>query len=98
MPNNISPTNLDFLNAVKKIAATVSVRKCYIAGKIGDLPEAEYKANFEKAKVAVARLGYEPVSPVDLPHQHGRSWSDYMREDLIAMLKCECVYAMHNWR
>lgn len=24
------------------------MRKCYIAGKIGDLPEAEYKAKFEQ--------------------------------------------------
>jgi hypothetical protein len=74
------------------------MKKCYIAGKIGDLPEAEYKANFENAKAEVLQMGYEPVSPVDLPHKHGRTWSDYMREDLTEMLKCEAVYAMRNWR
>ena len=74
------------------------MRKCYIAGKIGDLPEAEYKAKFEKGKADVIAMGYEPVSPVDLPHNHGKSWGEYMREDLIEMLKCDSVYALRDWR
>lgn len=74
------------------------MKKCYIAGKIGDLPEAEYKANFEQGKKEVLELGYEPISPVDLPHNHNRSYSSYMREDLTEMLKCDAVYALRNWR
>jgi hypothetical protein len=74
------------------------MKKCYIAGKIGDLPEAEYKSNFEQAKKEVEAMGFIPVSPVDLPHNHGRSWNDYMREDLTEMLKCEVLYALRNWR
>ena len=74
------------------------MKKCYIAGKIGDLPEAEYKAYFEKAKEEVKAMGYEPISPVDLPHNHNRSYSSYMREDLTEMLKCDAVYALRNWR
>lgn len=77
---------------------TTIKQKCYIAGKIGELPEHEYKANFEQAKREVIEMGYEPVSPVDLPHNHGRTWNDYMREDLIEMLKCTRVYAIRNWR
>lgn len=74
------------------------MKKCYIAGKIGDLPESVYKAEFERAKNEVRELGFEPVSPVDLPHQHNRTWSDYIREDLIEMLKCDSLYAIRNWR
>ena len=74
------------------------MKKCYIAGKIGDLPEEVYKAEFERAKKEVRQLGFEPVSPVDLPHEHNRTWSDYMREDLIEMLKCDSLYAIRNWR
>lgn len=72
--------------------------KCYIAGKIGDLPERQYRHNFEQAKQEVIALGYEPISPVDLPHKHGRTWPEYMREDMIAMLQCNHVYALRNWR
>lgn len=74
------------------------MKKCYIAGKIGDLPEEVYKANFEKAKEEVVAMGMQPVSPVDLTHLHDRSYSSYMREDLTEMLKCDCVYALRNWR
>jgi hypothetical protein len=72
--------------------------KCYIAGKIGDLPESQYKAKFEKAKQEVINMGMDPISPVDLPHQHDGTWSSYMREDLTEMLKCNFVYALHDWR
>lgn len=72
--------------------------KCYIAGKIGKLPEAEYKKNFEEGKAEVIKLGYEPVSPVDLPHLHSRTWNAYMREDIIALMGCEYLYALSNWQ
>lgn len=73
-------------------------KKCYIAGKIGKLPKEEYLANFEKGKQEVEELGYKAISPTDLPHNHGRTWNEYMREDLIAMLQCQAVYALRNWR
>lgn len=72
--------------------------KCYIAGKIADLPESEYKANFEQGKKEVLAMGFEPISPVDLPHNHGRKWTDYMREDLGELIKCHSLYALRNWR
>jgi len=73
------------------------MKKCYIAGKIGDLPVSEFTNNFTAAKKEVEALGMIPVSPVDLPHNHGGTWSEYMREDLIEMLKCDYVYALRNW-
>lgn len=72
-------------------------KRCYIAGKIGSLPAAEYIANFEKGKQEVIALGYEPVSPLDLPHDHDRSWRSYMKEDLTELMKCDALYALHNW-
>lgn len=74
------------------------MKKCYIAGKIGDLPEHIYKENFNRGKSEVRAMGFVPVSPVDLPHRHNRTWCDYMKEDLIAMLECDSVYALRNWR
>lgn len=72
--------------------------KCYIAGKIGDLPKEIYTNLFDEAKKEVTRLGFEPVSPVDLPHDHDKTWSSYMKEDVKAMLDCEVVYCLRNWR
>lgn len=73
------------------------MKKCYIAGKIGNLPEEVYKANFKRAEAEVCALFFEPVNPVELPHNHGKTWLEYMREDLTEMLKCDCVYAQKNW-
>lgn len=77
------------------------MKRIYIAGKIGDLPEVEFKQNFETAKFELTLLGFkddEIISPVDLPHNHKRTWSDYMREDIIALMCCTHVYALRNWR
>jgi hypothetical protein len=76
-------------------------RKIYIAGKIGDLPEKVYKDNFKYAKDELLKNGFEDdetISPVDLPHDHGRTWSDYMKEDIQAIMTCTHLYALKNWR
>lgn len=74
------------------------MKKCYIAGKIGNLPEAEYKLNFENAKREVLEMGFHPVSPVDLPHDHDKTYESYMCEDIVALCGCHAVYVLRNWR
>ena len=73
---------------------------CYIAGAIGALPEEEYTANFKKAKVEVHELGFIPISPLDLPHNHGKTYGEFMKEDIRAMLAEDCgtVYVLKNFR
>ncbi len=73
-------------------------QRCYIAGKIGGLSIEDVKFNFDEAKHIVGQMGFEPVSPIDLPHEHGKTWEEYMREDLRAMLTCNFVYVLNNWR
>jgi hypothetical protein len=74
------------------------MQKCYIAGKVSGLDEKVYRSNFRRAEIAVSVLGYEPVNPVELPHDHDRTWQSYMREAMIEMLKCDLVYAQSNWQ
>jgi len=73
-------------------------KNCYIAGKICGLREEEYTENFHQAKMEVKELGLKPISPLDLSHDHERTWEAYMREDLTEMLKCGTVYACREWR
>lgn len=73
------------------------MKTCYIAGKIGDLPEAVYKAAFEAAEAEVRLMGYEPVNPCKLPHNHSRTWLQYMLEDISALMRCDAIYVMENW-
>lgn len=73
-------------------------KRYYIAGKIGKLPEEEWRRNFLYARNAVAAIGHEPVCPTQSPHEHERTWASYMKEDLAALLTCHGVYAQRNWK
>lgn len=74
------------------------MKKCYIAGFIGNLPVEQFTANFEKAEKEVIEMGMIPISPLKLPHNHDKSWGSYMKEDIKALMDCECVYAQNNIR
>lgn len=73
------------------------MKKCYIAGKIGDLPKEEYLKKFADAEMKVKDLGFTPVNPTTQPHDHDKQWSSYMKEDIMAMLQCDAVFAMPCW-
>lgn len=71
--------------------------KTYIAGKITGLDN--YREHFQKAKEELKAMGItDIVSPIDLPHDHDHEYESYLKEDLIAMLGCQQVYALDNWR
>ena len=71
--------------------------KCYIAGKISGLPPDVSSVLFAIASIEVAQMGFEAISPLDLPHKHGGTWEEYMREDLMKLLECKYLYALTNW-
>lgn len=71
-------------------------KKVYISGKITGMEE-EAAMLFEKAEQHLLSLGYEPVNPMKLNHDHGLTWSDYMRVDIIALCCCGKVYMLKNW-
>jgi len=71
--------------------------KIYISGAITNNPNA--KAQFDKAKQTLLELnkGYEPISPMDLPHEHDKSWNAFMREDIKALMDCQGIYMIEGW-
>lgn len=70
--------------------------KIYISGKITGLPIEQAKAAFAEAEAVLQEQGHEPVNPFNLPHQHGGDWSDYMAEDIRALLQCEALHLLPN--
>lgn len=57
----------------------------------------QVRKNFDLGKEQAKRLGFIPVSPLDLPHNHDGSWESYMKEDLQQLLQCKFLYALPNW-
>lgn len=70
--------------------------KIYISGKITDI-EKEAPALFKQAECALREKGYDTVNPITLNHDHDKSWQNFMREDVKAMLDCDSIYMMSNW-
>jgi Asp-tRNA(Asn)/Glu-tRNA(Gln) amidotransferase A subunit family amidase len=72
--------------------------KIYISGKITGLDENEAFKNFNEAELYLRSQGHEVVNPMTLPHQHDRTWKSYMKEDVKAMMDCDAVYLLSNFR
>lgn len=70
--------------------------KIYISGKITGLPIDECKAKFDLR--VKSYVNNEPVSPMDLPHDHDKSWASYMIECLIALKECQAIHMMPCWK
>jgi hypothetical protein len=72
--------------------------KCYISGKITNLPEEVYLQKFAEGMEEVRAMNMHPVNPCFIPHDHDKSWQSYMKHDIIEMMKCDALYMLNNWQ
>ena len=69
----------------------------YISGAISGRPDFNRPA-FARASSLLRSWGHDPVSPHDIsPYAPGKTWLDYMLDDIPAMLKCEAVAVLPGW-
>ena len=73
------------------------IKRIYISGKITGI-EGEAAAIFEKAEAEVLKLGFEPVNPMKINHDHDLSWQSYMKADIKALMNCDGIYLINNWK
>ena len=70
----------------------------YISGKITGLPIEHAKNNFDNAELNLIKLGFKTINPMTISHDHhDKSWENYMREDLKAMLNCTHIFMLKDW-
>ena len=72
------------------------MKKIYISGKITN--NANYKADFEAAELALKIAGFQPVNPAEEQLPDGATWADYMRHDLKLLCDCDAIYMLNGWR
>jgi hypothetical protein len=74
--------------------------KLYIAGRIADEPD--YRVKFARACTEVLLLDHEPVNPCEIHHEgvccSHATWEQWMVCDLHALLDCDGVYALRDWK
>lgn len=69
----------------------------YLSGRITGNPN--YVQDFERAERQINFLHCEVVNPVKVsPYDENKSWSDYMKDDLKAMLDCDAIYMLKGWK
>jgi nucleoside 2-deoxyribosyltransferase len=71
--------------------------KIYIAGPITGHDLAERKREFTNVQAFLEDNQYKVVNPMELPHEHDKSWESYMKECIEALVKCNAIYLMPKW-
>ena len=72
--------------------------KIYISGKISELQIREVVKKFKRAKEFLILKGYDPISPIDITTiEENKDWTDYMVEDIAALMRCESIYMLKDW-
>ena len=74
----------------------MGMKKIYISGKITN--NANYKADFEAAELALKIAGFQPVNPAEEKLPDGATWADYMRHDIKLLCDCDAIYMLYDWR
>ncbi len=74
------------------------MEKIYISGKITGLTN--YAELFEQADQVLTEQGFEVINPVKIKahKRHDQSWESFMKIDLFALLNCDSIYMLNNWR
>lgn len=71
--------------------------KIYICGKITGMEE-EAKVLFNAAHQELEQMGFEVVNPFMLDHNHDKQWESYMKACIKALMDCNYIYLLPNWR
>lgn len=74
------------------------MEKAYISGKISGLEKEEFETLFSKASQLAIKMGYMPVNPVELKHDHDLTWENYMKIDIAELLTCHHMIMLPNWK
>jgi len=69
----------------------------YIAGKVSGI-ENEARVHFKRAEIKLKLQGYQVINPMELEHDHDKTWKSYMRDCIIAMMRADAIYLLPNWR
>lgn len=69
----------------------------YISGSITNIPD--YDQYFQAAENLLLKEGHVPVNPTKIsPYDVNKTWEDYMRDDIKALMDCDAIYHLRNWK
>ena len=75
------------------------MKKIYISGKITGLDANVAVENFAKAELFLKGLyDCHVINPmVEVPYEMGKTWEEYMIDDIKLLFDCDHIYMLNNW-
>jgi hypothetical protein len=70
--------------------------RVYVSGPMTGIPHHNFPA-FHAATAALRAAGYEPVDPSVHGADPSKTWTDFLRRDLLDLLSCEAVALLAGW-
>lgn len=70
----------------------------YVSGPMTGLPDLNFPEFNGAAKYLRFRVPVEVVNPAEFGEEPGKSWADYMRKDIAAMLRCNVIVMLPGWK
>ena len=71
--------------------------KTYISGPISGRPFEEAESHFLLGEFLLRGKDRKFVNPIKLPHLHGSTWKEYLKEDIVALMECDSIYMLKGW-
>lgn len=72
-------------------------KQTYISGPMTGVPDLN-KPAFNTEASRLRAIGFTVINPAEIELHAGATWSDYMRADLIEMLKhCGSIHMLKGW-
>ncbi len=70
--------------------------KIYISGSISG--RTDFMERFAEAEKHLISKGFITVNPTTLSHNHGKTYEEYMKEDIKALLDCDSICMIGDWK
>ena len=71
-------------------------KRFYISGPMSGLPQCNFPA-FHAAAARLRDQGYTVVNPAEFGEESGKTWEQYMRQDIKALCDCDTIYLLPGW-
>ncbi len=72
------------------------VEPVYISGPMTGISGFNVPA-FTHASSAIRDQGLIVISPHELGVDQSKEWSEYLRRDIVALMKCNTIYMLKGW-
>lgn len=73
------------------------MKPLYLSGPMTGRPELNFPA-FHEAAAELRAAGLEVINPADLNPEPGHPWHYYMRRDIAALMECDGVATLWDWK